>query len=81
MQDLELLHEGLALMGLGMGFVFVFLTILVFVTTLMSKALGRWYPDPVAPSAEAARQAPTPRRDDELMAVIAAAVHRHRRRR
>lgn len=81
MQDTQLLQEGLSLMGLGMGFVFVFLTLLVAVTTLMSKAIGRFFPEPVAP------QAPTPgragaqaRRDDELMVAITAAVHRYRRR-
>ena len=50
MQDMQLLNEGFALMGLGMGFVFVFLTVLVIVTTLMSKVIGRFFPEP-APAA------------------------------
>lgn len=78
MQDTELLQEGLALMGLGMGFVFVFLTVLVIVTTLMSKTIGRFFPEPVAPATD--RRAPVTRPDDDLMVVISAAVHRHRRR-
>lgn len=80
MQDTELLQEGLALMGLGMGFVFVFLTVLVIVTTLMSKAIGRFFPEPAVPASAADRRAPATRPDDDLMVVISAAVHRHRRR-
>lgn len=79
MQDSQLINEGLALMGLGMGFVFVFLTVLVGVTTLMSKAIGRFFPEPVAPAVRNAR-APAPRQDDDLTAVISAAVHRYRQR-
>lgn len=81
MQDTQLLQEGLSLMALGMGFVFVFLTLLVAITTLMSKAIGRFFPEPVAP------QTPTPgragasaRQDDDVMVAISAAVHRYRRR-
>lgn len=80
MQDLELLQDGLALMALGMGVVFVFLTILVISVTLMSALIGRYQPSPVVvgkakktqPSAVATGQ------DDEVMAVISAAVHRYR---
>lgn len=79
MQDTQLIHEGLALMGLGMGFVFVFLTVLVGVTTLMSKVIGRFFPEPVAPAAAGSR-APAARQDDDLPVVISAAVHRYRRR-
>ncbi|WP_108445213.1 OadG family protein [Halomonas denitrificans] len=79
MQDSQLINEGLALMGLGMGFVFVFLTVLVGVTTLMSKTIGRFFPEPVAPDVRDSR-APAARQDDDLTAVISAAVHRYRRR-
>ncbi|MGM0784901.1 MAG: OadG family protein [Pseudomonadota bacterium] len=83
MQDMQLLQDGLALMGVGMGFVFVFLTVLVVLTTLMSLILRRFGPKP-AP-AEAPRSpavtAPTHADDAELMAVISAAVHRYRRHR
>ncbi|HSH57462.1 MAG TPA: OadG family transporter subunit [Halomonas sp.] len=80
MQDMQLLEEGLSLMALGMGFVFVFLTLLVIVTTLMSKFIGRFLPEPVTPAAptrgSVAAQA---RQDDDVMVAITAAVHRYRR--
>ncbi|RTQ97110.1 OadG family protein [Halomonas nitroreducens] len=79
MQDMQLLNEGFALMGLGMGFVFVFLTVLVIVTTLMSKVIGRFFPEP-APAAPSRPGRAAPAGDDELMAVISAAVHRYRQR-
>ncbi|ATJ84134.1 OadG family protein [Halomonas beimenensis] len=79
MQDTQLLHEGFALMGLGMGFVFVFLTVLVITTTLMSKALGRFFPEPAPGAANPRPGRVAPARDDELMAVLSAAVHRYRR--
>ncbi|APE31302.1 sodium pump decarboxylase subunit gamma [Halomonas aestuarii] len=80
MQDTQLIHEGLALMGLGMGFVFVFLTVLVGVTTLMSKTIGRFFPEPAAPIPAVGSRAPASRQDDDLTVVISAAVHRYRRR-
>ncbi|ALM51421.1 OadG family protein [Halomonas huangheensis] len=81
MQDSQLLSEGLSLMGLGMGFVFVFLTVLVVTVTLMSRVIGRFFPQPVAPTA-APRKATvaSPQQDETLMAVIAAAIHQHRQR-
>ncbi|RDB44774.1 sodium pump decarboxylase subunit gamma [Halomonas sp. DQ26W] len=84
MQDLQLLHDGLALMGVGMGFVFVFLTVLVVATTLMSLVVRRLAPKPsVAQPATGQGTAPTAHRTDdaELMAVISTAVHRYRHRR
>ncbi|MFC7369255.1 MULTISPECIES: OadG family protein [Vreelandella] len=80
MQDAELLHEGLALMGLGMGFVFVFLTVLVISVTLMSKLIGRFQPVPPAvPSGgKSAKSSAQNDQSEEVMAVISAAVHRYR---
>ncbi|MBR2514145.1 MAG: OadG family protein [Halomonas sp.] len=80
MQDTELLHEGLALMGLGMGFVFVFLTVLVISVTLMSKLIGRFQPTPAAvPSSGNGKKATAAKsQNDEVLAVISAAVHRYR---
>ncbi|PAU74101.1 sodium pump decarboxylase subunit gamma [Halomonas salipaludis] len=75
-----LMGEGLALMALGMSFVFVFLTVLVIVTTLMSKTIGRFFPEPPAPVATGNRRPPAPRQDDDVMVAITAAVHRYRRR-
>lgn len=79
MQNTELLNEGLALMALGMGFVFTFLTVLVISVTLMSSTVRRFQPAPV-PSAPMRRGPPgASSKDDEVQAVISAAVHRYRR--
>ncbi len=80
MQDFELLEEGLALMGLGMGFVFVFLTVLVITITLMSLLLRRFAPEPARPASSPSAPSAPARQDDELMAVIGAALHRYRQR-
>lgn len=80
MTEEVIFQEGLALMGLGMGFVFVFLTVLVIVTTLMSKAVGRFFPEPPVPAATGNRRPPAPRQDDDVMVAITAALHRYRRR-
>ncbi|MGP9685946.1 OadG family protein [Halomonas sp. AOP25-F1-15] len=80
MQDQELLQDGLALMALGMGVVFVFLAILVVSVTLMSKLIDHFQPGPAAADmgrkslSSSASSSP----DDEVMAVISAAVHRYR---
>lgn len=82
MQDSQLISEGLSLMVLGMGFVFVFLTVLVITTTLMSRIIGRYFPEPVA--LEAPRRgaaAAASEQNDAVMAAISAAVHRYRQRR
>ncbi|PMR76125.1 OadG family protein [Billgrantia endophytica] len=78
MQDMQLLLDGLVLMGLGMGFVFVFLTALVFATTLMSRVVCRLTPT-LAVQSDAASVSDNAD-DAERMAVISAAVHRYRRR-
>ncbi|MDL4864802.1 OadG family transporter subunit [Halomonas elongata] len=80
MQDTSLLNEGFALMGLGMGFVFVFLTVLVVTTTLMSRIIRRYFPEPAPASPPSASGRSVSARDDDVMAAISAAVHRHRRR-
>lgn len=83
MQDHELLQDGLALMALGMGVVFVFLTILVISVTLMSKLIDRFQPAPIA--ADTSKKSPQPTapagQNDEMLAVISAAVHRYRSKR
>ncbi|MEA2118927.1 OadG family protein [Halovibrio sp. HP20-50] len=80
MQDPGLLQDGLELMTLGMGFVFVFLTVLVISVTLMSRLIGRYQPVPAALSTDKNMHKPaaTSSQDDEVMAVISAAVHRYR---
>jgi oxaloacetate decarboxylase gamma subunit len=78
----NLLSEGLELMVFGMGFVFLFLTLLVFVTGLMSKLVMKFEP---APKPKAAKSKPNSAGsavaqggNDELVAVISAAVHKYR---
>ena len=76
----NLLSEGLTLMVFGMGFVFTFLTLLVVVTTYMSKLVVRFEPAP-QPKATSSRSIPpvaVQQGSDELVAVISAAVHKYR---
>ncbi|WP_043528312.1 OadG family protein [Litchfieldella xinjiangensis] len=80
--DTELLQEGVNLMAFGMGFVFVFLTVLVIVTGIMSKVVGRLVPEPAKSEDARPGRTPSPARDDDdVMVVIAAALHRYRQRR
>lgn len=77
----SLISQGLSLMVFGMGFVFVFLTLLVGITTLMSKVAGKFEPATVPqparrPKAGAPQQ--TANNNDELVAVMTAAVHKYR---
>ncbi len=77
----SLISEGLSLMVFGMGFVFVFLTLLVGMTMTMSKFVVKFAPEPVAPPARARRPSAEPvakTNNDEVVAVITAAVHKYR---
>ncbi|APE31884.1 sodium pump decarboxylase subunit gamma [Halomonas aestuarii] len=80
MPESTLISEGLSLMALGMGFVFVFLSVLVVTTTLMSKVIGRFFPEPPAPPDPTRRTAASAADEDELKVVISAALHRFRKR-
>ena len=74
-----LMSQSLELMLLGMGTVFVFLTLLVLCTNLMSRILARFAPE--IPQAAAVRHAPAAGQagsDEQLRAVIVAAIHAHR---
>ncbi|MEP4484296.1 MAG: OadG family transporter subunit [Halioglobus sp.] len=75
----DIVAQGLELMVYGMGSVVVFLALLVVCMTLMSTTITRFFPEP-----QVVRQTsrkPTPAaQDEELVAVISAAVHQHRRR-
>ncbi|MBV1788843.1 OadG family protein [Marinobacterium sp. D7] len=80
----NLLSEGLELLVFGMGFVFVFLTLLVISTGFMSKLVNKYMPAP-APQAKRARanasalpKANSGAKNDELIAVMTAAVHKYR---
>ena len=63
----------------GMGTVITFLTLLVVAIGLMHRLLERFYPAPAAvASADGAAVPHDGAAQKELVAVIAAAVHRHR---
>lgn len=76
----NLLSEGLSLLVFGMGFVFVFLTLLVISTNFMSKFVGKLFPEapPVPKKKPVAAAAAAGNNQDELIAVMTAAVHKHR---
>ena len=76
--DGNLISQGLELMLYGMGTVIVFLTMLVCATTLMSSLVLRFSP-PEEPAPAPAPAADSP--DATTLAVIAAAIHKHRSRR
>jgi oxaloacetate decarboxylase gamma subunit len=78
----DLFSEGLELMVFGMGTVFTFLAILVVVTNLMSMIVQRFFPDAPEPvlSTIPRPAAPAASNDEQLLAVITAAVHKYRSR-
>ena len=77
MVEENLIQQGLELMLYGMGTVVVFLSLLVLATNLMSAIVQRYVP----PAPEAVAEAMAPPADAHLLAVIAAAIHKHRSRR
>lgn len=81
MQPSELISEGISLMLFGMGFVFVFLTLLVYATGTMSNVVARFVkqaPAETANNKPAPASAPAAGNNDELIAVMTAAVHKFR---
>jgi len=75
----NLVSEGINLMIFGMGFVVVFLTLLVFATTGMSKVLAKVAPEQPKPAPKPkAAPAAAAGNNDELIAVMSAAVHKYR---
>ncbi|WP_419813340.1 OadG family protein [Bacterioplanoides sp.] len=80
MTEPSLVSQGLELMVFGMGVVFVFLTMLVFVTSAMSKLVNKIAPEPEVVATPAAPAAPTQGVDPVLLKVLAAAVKEHRAR-
>jgi len=77
----DLLDQGLELMLFGMGTVVVFLTLLILATNLMSWFLGRYYPEVEAPVVATGRPVSVSHQGmdrDRLIAVISAAIHKHR---
>lgn len=90
MESSSLLHEGTTLMLFGMGFVFIFLTLLVIMTTLMSRLITL-YEKSVGVIPEDGVSSPTavipfhgpiaPATDDKtLISVFTAAIHKYRSR-
>ncbi|ARN76394.1 oxaloacetate decarboxylase gamma chain [Oceanicoccus sagamiensis] len=76
MQDL-LLQQGVELMLYGMGTVFTFLVLLIVATTLMSAVLQRFVTPEPAPAVATKPVAPAAN-DEQLVAVISAAIHKYR---
>jgi oxaloacetate decarboxylase gamma subunit len=82
MQD-TLIQQGMQLMAYGMGTVFVFLTVLVIATTIMSSLLQRFVvaKPPVQPGQNVPPSpTATAENDGQLVAVISAAIQKHRAR-
>ncbi len=95
MEASSLLNEGLTLMLFGMGFVFIFLTLLVFVTSLMSRVVtlyeksvgvlpkgGVPSPTAVIPHHAPANTLPTGAKnhDENTLAILSAAIRAYRDR-
>ncbi|WP_370978338.1 OadG family protein [Agaribacterium sp. ZY112] len=79
--EAELIQQGVDLMLFGMGTVFAFLTILVFSTTLMSKFVGRFFPEADVPEpAPSPINGPVAPVDSRTLAVIQEAINQHRAR-
>lgn len=78
----NLISEGFSLMIFGMGFVFVFLTLLVYATTGMSKLVVKYIPEPAPKLKSSASRSTVAAKaagsNDEVVAVLAAAVHKFR---
>jgi len=76
----SLLNQGFSLLIYGIGVVFTFLTLLVILTTLMSKFLSKFFPEPVAEPAAPRRQpAAAAQPDAQLITAISMAVHKYRK--
>jgi len=74
------MSQALELMFVGMGFVFVFLTVLVLVTTLISKIILRLQPEEPVIDAPVPVATPMAGHDPQLLAVITAAIAKYRSR-
>lgn len=77
---IDLLREGVNVLLLGMGSVFVFLSTLVVAMAGMSRLARRIEPQrPVSPRPyPASVSAAHPDREEEIIAVISAAIRRYR---
>lgn len=78
-----LIDQGLDLMLYGMGIVFAFLTLLVFMTTLMSNVIQRWFPEKevlAAPKHPKRKPDNTNNISPLTLKIIQAAINQHRKR-
>ena len=73
-----IVQQGLDLMLYGMGVVVVFLTLLVVVTATMSVIVQRWFPE--EDHARGAAQKTGSDVDARIVAVIQAAIDKHRKK-
>ncbi len=83
MTSSALISEGFNLMLFGMGFVCLFLSLLVLMTSTMSRFILRFFPDSVPvsePSSTHKSESGTDAafKNSELVAVIGAAIRMHR---
>ena len=74
----NLLNQGLELAMFGMGTVFVFLALLIAATKTMSALVLKFQPALAYTVAAAATQSNLIPEDGQLVAVISAAIMRHR---
>ncbi|MDO8861259.1 OadG family protein [Haliea sp. E1-2-M8] len=84
-QQDDIFMQGVELMLFGVGAVGIFLSLLVLVTSLTSRFMSRFFPEQVessvaAPAGPAPISATGPGQA-ELVAVITAAIHQHRKQR
>lgn len=76
----DLLSQGIELMVFGMGSVFVFLTLLVFSTSIMSKLVIKFAPEPEPVAAPKPVITANQGADATLLAVLSQAVKEHKNR-
>ncbi len=79
MQD-NLFQQGVELMVYGMGTVFTFLALLIVATTLMSYFVRRFVQLQLAAQPADTNPEQSADNDKQLIAVITAAIHKHRSR-
>ena len=81
----DIVSQGVELMLYGMGTVVLFLALLVVATTLMSRGITRYFPEPEPPVRAALEklhgQRQSPVDDPNLVTAISAAIHQNRAKR
>lgn len=78
MQD-SLMSQGVDLMVTGMGTVLIFLAVLVVLTTIMSRVMSRYFPEPVIEAPVRAKVATSSQPvDPTTLKVLQQAISKHR---